>query len=63
MVCALRGVLFAGVPGAGGHDAIFAIVLRAQDTPRVAREFQTLGGGGRVHALRVCRADEGVRCE
>jgi phosphomevalonate kinase len=62
-VCQLPGVLFAGVPGAGGHDAIFCILLRSDDIGSVGQQMTLIDGGGRVKPLQVSRADEGVRCD
>lgn len=62
LVCRIPGVLMAGVPGAGGHDAIFLILLRGDDTGAIGEHLGQLGGGGKVRALQVSRADEGVTC-
>lgn len=40
----LGGVLMAGVPGAGGFDAIFCIVLGPQSRENVLKYWETLDG-------------------
>eukprot|EP00899_Mesostigma_viride_P007810 jgi/Mesvir1/1702/Mv21161-RA.1 len=57
--CALAGVLLAGVPGAGGFDAVFAIALGAQARERVETEW------ARWQVLALCAQEDarGLRVE
>ena len=66
-VSAIPGVLFAGVPGAGGHDAIFAISLRSADVPALGLAMRAINADAdasqpRVSPLNVARSDQGVTC-
>ncbi|KDO20867.1 hypothetical protein SPRG_14098 [Saprolegnia parasitica CBS 223.65] len=54
------GVLFGGVPGAGGNDAIFALVLHPSVLPRV-ETFWSTWTATRVSALLVDVAKSGVQ--
>ena len=53
---ALPGVLCAGVPGAGGVDAVFAIVVHpnAEDGVRKLWADWLVGGGGEDGGAVVC---------
>ncbi len=46
----IEGVLAAGVPGAGGQDALFAIVLSSSSRRSVEQLWSTWGNG----SLLVC---------
>ena len=54
----LEGVLLAGVPGAGGFDAIFAVTL-GESGDKVSKEWSSHD----VLALLVREDPEGVRLE
>eukprot|EP00898_Chlorokybus_atmophyticus_P004243 jgi/Chlat1/481/Chrsp103S01087 len=57
---AMPGVVMSGVPGAGGYDAVFAVVLREGS----ARErVAALWKGKGVLALQVMEQPDGVRLE
>lgn len=55
----MEGVLFAGVPGAGGYDAAFAITLRLPSRNRVEKLWSRQG----VLALCVVEDARGVQIE
>lgn len=54
----MEGVLFAGVPGAGGFDAVFAVTL-GNSSSNVAKEWSSLN----VLALLVREDPRGVSLE
>ncbi|KAJ7521691.1 hypothetical protein O6H91_19G063900 [Diphasiastrum complanatum] len=55
----IRGVLFAGVPGAGGFDAVFAVVIGASTRDIVEKEWCSRG----VMTLCVKEDPRGVQIE
>ena len=55
----MKGVLFAGVPGAGGYDAVFAITLSDAARASVEEEWSVRG----VLALCVVEDPRGVQLE
>lgn len=63
----LQGVLCAGVPGAGGHDAIFAIVLSFTARTQVEDMWSSWGSSGADVCPLLLSAegglDGGVRVE
>ena len=64
---ALPGVLCAGVPGAGGNDAVFAIVLSYTARSQVEDMWSSLGSEGPLVCPLILSAegglDGGVRVE
>ncbi|KAH7277850.1 hypothetical protein KP509_38G011400 [Ceratopteris richardii] len=56
---AMKGVLFAGVPGAGGFDAVFAVTL-SKSSRKLVEEMWSRQG---VLALCVVEDPQGVRLE
>lgn len=50
----LNGVLCSGVPGAGGHDALFAIVL----SPKARNAVENLWSSSRVCPLLLKAAEK-----
>jgi phosphomevalonate kinase len=63
----VEGVLAAGVPGAGGVDAVFALVLTPQARTRVEELWSRWGDDGRVVCPLLLSSDSddklGVRVE
>jgi phosphomevalonate kinase len=63
----MQGVLCAGVPGAGGHDAIFAIVLSYSARSQVEDMWSAWGSDGTAVCPLLLNAegglDGGVRVE
>jgi phosphomevalonate kinase len=55
----MKGVLFAGVPGAGGYDAVFAITLGEAARALVEEQWSARG----VLALCVVEDPRGVQLE
>lgn len=55
------GVLIAGVPGAGGFDAIFCICIGYSSNDRLLQFWESLGGS--VMPLLASTSDTGLRCE
>jgi phosphomevalonate kinase len=62
---AVEGVVLAGVPGAGGVDAAFAVCVAGDDVrDRVDEVWEAFGGGGRVRRIRgVAEGEGGFRVE
>lgn len=60
---AIEGVLFSGVPGAGGYDAIFAVVLGEATVERVGgywSQYNVVPLGSDVSDLVVDHQSQGV---
>lgn len=55
----MEGVLLAGVPGAGGYDAVFAVTIGSSARDIVEKEWSARG----VLALRVVEDPRGVQLE
>lgn len=64
-----RGVLLSGVPGAGGDDAIFALLLDKLAAPELEARWERFafpgegGVGRRVRRLHVSEAQDTIRVE